>query len=246
MVVVEAINISHYLIFTLITWNVTYYLEMTLENTLDSKEIKAVNSKGNQPWIFTGRTDAEADALIFWPPDVKSQFIRKDPNAGKDWRQEEKWSTEDEIVGWHQWLKWQEFEQTLRGSEGQGSLACCSPWDCKESDITEWLNSNKGQDVNLLTHKFFFSLPISCLCLLHRPGMGTWFLGGGHWRAFSVTFLWDDIFKKLILLMCSWLKVLCSFLVHSKVIQLCIYILFFISYAIMVYHRILNIVPCAM
>ena len=89
MVVVEAINISHYLIFTLITWNVTYYLEMTLENTLDSKEIKAVNPKGNQPWVFTGRTDAEADALIFWPPDVKSQFIRKDPNW-KDWRQEEK------------------------------------------------------------------------------------------------------------------------------------------------------------
>ena len=179
MVVVEAINISHYLIFTLITWNVTYYLEMTLENTLDSKEIKTVNPKGNQPWVFTGRTDAEADALIFWPPDVKSQFTRKDPNW-KDWRQEEKGSTEDEIVGWHQWLKWQEFEQTLRGSEGQGSLACCSPWDCKESDITEWLNSNKGQDVNLLTHKFFFSLPSSCLCLPHKAWDGD---GVFRWRA---------------------------------------------------------------
>ena len=85
-------------------------LEKPLESFLDSKEIKPVNPKGNQPWIFIGRTDAEAEAPIFWPPDEKSQLIGKDPDAGKDWRQEEKGTTEDEMVGWHHWLSGLEFE----------------------------------------------------------------------------------------------------------------------------------------
>ena len=93
--------------------------EKTLENPLTSKEIKPVNPKGNQPWIFTGRTDGEAEALLLWPPDVKSWLIGKDPDAGKDWRQEEKGMTEDEMVGWHHGLNGYEFEQD---SEGQGSL----------------------------------------------------------------------------------------------------------------------------
>ena len=93
-----------------------------LESPLDSKEIKPVKPKGNQPWTFTGRTDAEAEAPILWAPDTRSWLIGKDPEAGKDWGQEEK---EDEIIGWHHRLNGHEFEQTLRDSEGQGSLACC-------------------------------------------------------------------------------------------------------------------------
>ena len=107
------------------------------------KEVKPVHPKGNQSWIFIGRTDAEAEAPILWPPDVKSRLIRKDADAGKDWRQEEKGATEDEMVGWHHWLNGHEFEQTLGDGEGQGSLVCCSPWGRKESDMTEWLNKNK-------------------------------------------------------------------------------------------------------
>ena len=114
----------------------TMVLEKALESLLDSKEIKPVNPKGNEPWIFIGRTDAEAEALILWPPDVKSQLMGKDSDAGKDWGQEEKRETEGEMVGWHHRLNSQEFEQTLRDSEGQGSLVCCSPWGRKELDVT--------------------------------------------------------------------------------------------------------------
>ena len=93
---------------------------------MDCKEIKPINPKGNQSWIFTGRTDAEAETLILWPPDVKSQLVRNDPDAGKNRRQEEKGTTEDEMVGWHHRLNVYEFEQ-VPGDEGQGSLACCCP-----------------------------------------------------------------------------------------------------------------------
>ena len=112
-----------------------------LKSPLDSKEIKPVNPKGNQPWIFIGRTDAEAEIPILWPPDVKSQLIGKDPDPGKDWRQEERGMTEDEMLGWHHQLNGHEFEQTAGDSKWQGSLAFCSPWGCKESDMTEWLNN---------------------------------------------------------------------------------------------------------
>ena len=118
-------------------------LEKTLENPLDSKEIKPVHPKRNQPWIFIGRTDAEAEAPILWPPDVKSWLIGKDPDAEKDWRQEEKGMTEDEMFGWYHWLHEHEYEQAPGVSDGQGSLACCSPRDHKESDTTEWLNWTK-------------------------------------------------------------------------------------------------------
>ena len=111
-------------------------LEKTLESPLDCKEIKPVNAKGNQSWIFIGRTDAEAEIPILWPPDAKSWRIWK----VSDWRQEEKWMTEDEIVGWHHWLDRHEFEQAPGVGDGQGSLACCSPWGCKESNSTERLN----------------------------------------------------------------------------------------------------------
>ena len=104
----------------------TVVLEKTLESPLDCKEIKPVNPRGNLPWIFLGRTDAEAEAPIFWPPDGKNWLIAKVPNAGKHQRHEEKGRTEDEMVGWHQWLNGHEFEQTLGVGDGQGSLACCS------------------------------------------------------------------------------------------------------------------------
>ena len=88
--------------------------------------------KGNQSWIFIGRINPEAEAAILWPLDVKSQLTGKDPDAEKHWRQEEKGTTEDRMFGWHKWLNGHEFEQTLGHGEGQGSLACCRPWGCKE------------------------------------------------------------------------------------------------------------------
>ena len=119
-------------------------LEKTLESPLDSKEIKPVNPRGYQHWIFTGRTHAESEAPILWPPNVKSRFTRKDPDARKDRGQEEMGATEDKMVGWHHWLNGHEFEQTLGDSEGQGSLPCCSLWGHGESDITWWLNNNNN------------------------------------------------------------------------------------------------------
>ena len=112
----------------------------TLESDLDYKEIQPVHPKGNQSWIFIGRTDAEAETPIFWPPDVKSWLIWKVPDAGKDWGREEKGMTEDEMVGWHHRLNGHEFEWTPGVGDGQGGLACCSPWGRKELDTTEWLN----------------------------------------------------------------------------------------------------------
>ena len=117
-------------------------LEKTLESPLDCKEIQPVSTKGNQSWIFIGRIDAEAETPVLWPTDVKNLLIRKHAITGKDWRQEEKSMTEDEMVGWHHWLNGHEFEQAPGDHEGQGSLACCSPWGHKESDMTEWLNNN--------------------------------------------------------------------------------------------------------
>ena len=123
----------------------TVVLEKTPESPLDCKEIQPVHPKGNQSWIFIGRTDAEAETPILWPPEAKNWLIWKDPDAGKDWRQEEKGMTEDETVGWNYWLYGHEFEQALGVGDGQGSLSCCSPWDHKESDTTERLNWTEEQ-----------------------------------------------------------------------------------------------------
>ena len=118
----------------------TVVLEKTLESPLDCKKIKPVNPIGNQSWIFIGRTDTEAETPILWPPDLKNWLIGKDPDAGKDWRQEEKGMAEDEMVGWHHRLDGHEFEQASGVDDGQGSLACCSPWGRRQSDTTELLN----------------------------------------------------------------------------------------------------------
>ena len=114
-------------------------LEKTLESPFDCKDIKPVNPKGNQSWVFIGRTDAEAETPILWPPDAKNWLIWKGPDAGKDWRQEEKGMAEDKMFGWHHRLDGHEFEQALRVGDGQGSMVCCSLWHHKESDTTEWL-----------------------------------------------------------------------------------------------------------
>ena len=117
----------------------TVVLEKTLESPLDCKEIQPVHPKGDQSWEFIGRTNVEAETPILWPPDVKSWLTGKDPDAGKDWGQEEKGTTEDEMVGWHHQLNGHGFEWTPGVGDGQGGLACGSSWGCKESDTTEWL-----------------------------------------------------------------------------------------------------------
>ena len=118
----------------------TVMLEKTPENTLYWKEIQLVNPKGNQSWIFIGRTDAEAEAPVLWPPDAKNWLTEEDPDNGEDWRREEKGMTEDEMVGWHLWLDGHEFEEGLGVRDGQGSWTCCSPWGPKESNKAEQLN----------------------------------------------------------------------------------------------------------
>ena len=114
-------------------------LEKTLESSSDCKKIKPVNPKGSQSWIFIGRTDVEAEDPILWPPDAKNWLIWKDPDAGKDWRQE-KGTIEDKVVWWHHQLDQYEFEQVPVVGEGQRRLACCNPYGHRESDMTEWLS----------------------------------------------------------------------------------------------------------
>ena len=128
----------------------TVVLEKTLESPLNCKEIQPVHPKGNQSWIFIGRTDAEAETPILWPPDAKSWFIWKDPDAGKDWGQEEKGMTKDEMVGWHHWLSEHVFGSTPGVGDGQGCLASWGSWGHKESDTTEQLNWTGWTSVEML------------------------------------------------------------------------------------------------
>ena len=124
-------------------------VEKTLESPLDCKEIQPIYPKGNQSWIFIGRTDAEVETPILWSHDAKSQPIGKDPDSGKDWGQEEKEMIEDEMVGWHYWHNGHEFEQTAGDNEIQGNLECCSPWGQKELNRAEWLNKNSDLYENI-------------------------------------------------------------------------------------------------
>ena len=137
-------------------------LEKTLENLLDCKEIKSVNPKGNQPWIFTGRTDSEAEAPILWPLDAKSRLIWKDPDAGKDWGQKMKGPTEHKMLGWHHQLHGHEFEQTPGDSGGQGSLACCSPWGLQSRTwLSDWTTTT-----NLFLESYFPLLYTTKMCYI--------------------------------------------------------------------------------
>ena len=135
----------------------TVVLEKTLESPLDSKEIKPVNPKGNQPWVLIGRTDAKAEAPILWPPDVKNWLIGKDPDAGEDWGKEAKWVTEKEMAGWHHRLTQHEFEQTLGDGEGQRNQACCSIW-----------GHRVGHDLVTEQQQQTFSWKIACLDIYYN------------------------------------------------------------------------------
>ena len=121
-------------------WFSTVVLEKTLKSPLDCTEIQPVHSKGDQSWVFIGRTDAKAETPILWPPHAKSWLIGKDSDAGRDWGQEEKGMTEDDLTGWHHWLNGYEFGWTQGVDDGQGGLACCNSWGHKELDMTERLN----------------------------------------------------------------------------------------------------------
>ena len=150
------------------------------EDSWKSLELQGSNQswhpKGNQSWIFIGRTDAVAEAPILWPPDAKSWLISKDPDAGKDWRQEEKDKAEDEMVGWHQWLDGHEFEQASGICDGQANLAFCCPWGHKESDITEQLNFMSlgflnTQLTGLLGNYGFLFLSLSSVLTCEAPAL---------------------------------------------------------------------------
>ena len=131
----------------------TVVLDKTLESPLDCREIQPAHPKGNQSLIFIGRTDVEAETPILWPPDLKNWLIWKDPDAGKDWRWEKKGMTEDEMVGWHHQLNGHEFEYTQGVGDGQGGLACCSPWVHKEPNTTGQLNWT--EDLGYLFFSFY-------------------------------------------------------------------------------------------
>ena len=130
----------------------TVVLEKTLESPLDCKEIQPVHPTGDQSWVFIGRTDAKAETPILWPPRAKSWLIGKDSDAGRDWGQEKKGMTEDEMAGWHHWLDGRESEWTPGVGDGQGGLACCDSWRRKESDMTErlnWIELNQSEECYL-------------------------------------------------------------------------------------------------
>ena len=163
-------------------WFWIVVLEKALESPLDCKEIQPFHPKGDQSWVFIGRTDAEAETPILWPPDVKIWFIRKDRNAGKDWKQEAKGTTEGKMVGWHHWLHGHESEQDLGDGEGQGSLVCCSPWGCKESDKTEQLNSNLYPQKWKYVHTKICSLMFTAtLYTIAKTGSNSNVLPTGQW-----------------------------------------------------------------
>ena len=122
--------------------------------SLDCKEIQQVHPKGDQSWVFIGTTDVEAETPLLWPPHAKSWLIGKDPDTGKDWGQEEKGMTEDEMVRWHHWLDGHGFGWTPGVGDGQLGLACCGSWGCKELDMTEWLNWTEVREIN---HSIFLS-----------------------------------------------------------------------------------------
>ena len=132
----------------------TVVLEKTLESPLDCKEMQPVHSKGDQPWDFFGGNDAEAETPVLWPPHVKSWLTGKDSDAGRDWEQEEKGTTEDEMAGWHHQLDGRESEWTPGVGDGQGGLACCDSWGRKESNTPEWLSTTFAFICHIHTHTF--------------------------------------------------------------------------------------------
>ena len=168
----------------------TVVLEKTLESPLDSKEIQPVNSKGDQSWIFIGRTDAEAETPIIWPPHAKNWLIGKDLDPGKDQRPEEKGTTEDEMVGWHHWINGLVFEQAPGAGDGQRSLACSSPWGPKDDWATELTDGSEALVAH--SHDHFISLCLSVAWWwTEKPGVQqsmrsrTWLSDWTDWRKWS-------------------------------------------------------------
>ena len=151
----------------------TVVLEKTLESSLDCKEIQPVHLKRVQSWVFIGRTDVEAETPILWPPDAKIWLIGKDPDAGKDWGQEEKETTEHEMVGWHRWLDGHGFGWTLGVGDGQGGLTYCDSWGHKELDTTEHLNwtelINVASWLAVGHHSPCQPLKVKTACKIHKP-----------------------------------------------------------------------------
>ena len=145
-------------------WSVV--LEQTLESHLDCKEIQPVHSEGAQPWVFFGRNDAKAETPVLWPPHAKSWLIGKDFEAGRDWGQEEKGMTEDEMAGWHHWLDGRESQWTPGVGDGQGALACCDSWGRKESDTTKRLNWTELNWKSYLEQPCWFYFSRSFLLIL--------------------------------------------------------------------------------
>ena len=138
----------------------------TLESPLDCKEIQPVHSEGDQPWVFFGRNDAKPETPVLWLPHVKSWFIGKDSDAGRDWELEEKGTTEDEMVGWHHWFDGLESEWTPGVGDGQGGLACCDSWGHKESDTTERLNWTELYAHETIT--IIYTVPLICLSIASK------------------------------------------------------------------------------
>ena len=158
----------------------TVVLEKTLESPLDCKEIQLVHSEGDQPWVFFGGNDAKAEGSVLWPPHVKSWLIGKDSDAGRDWGQEEKGMTEDEVAGWHHRLNGHEFEWTPGVGDGQGGLLCCNPWGRKELDMTERLNWTENVETTQcpltdeLIKKMWCTCTMECYSAVKR--MKLWFM----------------------------------------------------------------------
>ena len=178
----------------------TVVLEKTLESPLDCKEIQPVHSEGDQPWDFFGRNDAKTEIPVLWPPHVKSWLIGKDSDAGRDWGQEEKAMTEDEMAGWHHWLDGCESQWTPGVGDGQGGLACCDSWGRKESDTTEQLNWTElvvsllySTSLKLKTNLFTESITLSCIGKHLANSLPCWekfiysqILPGIFWYTFSL------------------------------------------------------------
>ena len=170
-------------------------LEKTLESPLDHKEIKPVNPKGKQPWIFIGRTDAEVEAPLLWPPDAKSQVIRKDPDVGKDWKQEEKEMTKEQIVGWHHWLNGYEFEQAPGVGDGQGSLVCCSPWGHRIGHDWVMNNNNNNHICHLLRgQNNVQDRSINC-CPWAKSDQPSNFISYFYWDSHICLFVYGSFFR---------------------------------------------------
>ena len=171
-------------------------LEKTFESPLDCKEIQPVHPKGNQSWVFIGRTDVEAETPTFWPPGVKNWLFWKDPDAGKGWGQEEKGMTKDEMVGWHHRLNGHGFGWTPGVGDGQGGLACCGSWGHKESDTTAWLN---GTELN-----YIWDSSVDC-------------------ESYSISFM--ELLPTLVYIMVIWIKFTHQVQFSSLILKMSMFIL---------------------